>query len=234
MATLPSLHRLALMSYNWFGSLPHHEQSVVLERSTEQQLRAGERLFARGDDADGIYSVVRGVVRLSGMAPDGRETVLDFYGPGVWFGEVSALDGLPRANNADAAEPCVLRHVKSGDLEEILAQRPAFSRALHRLQSQRLRILLTALENYSTQPLEQRLASRLLMLAGQHGTTSDKGLEIGLYLPQETLAQLIGSTRQRVNQIIKEWEGLGILRQRYGRTIVADLDRLERIADAPL
>jgi CRP-like cAMP-binding protein len=53
--------------------------------------------------------------------------------------------------------------------------------------------------------LEQRLASRLLMLAGPYGVTASQGLKIELHLSQETLAQLIGATRQRVNQVLKKW-----------------------------
>jgi CRP/FNR family transcriptional regulator, cyclic AMP receptor protein len=80
-------------------------------------------------------------------------------------------------------------------MEELLAKRPEFSRALLRLQATRLRLLLVAVEGYSTQTLEHRLANRLLTLAVQFGRDTNGSVELDLHLPQEILAQLIGSTR---------------------------------------
>jgi CRP-like cAMP-binding protein len=88
-----------------------------------------------------------------------------------------------------------------------------------------------ALEHYSTQSLEQRLANRLLMLAGSFGVMSPQGLKIGLRLSQETLAQLIGATRQRVNTILKKWELDGIVEQRYGNILIRNKPRLEALAE---
>ena len=105
------------------------------------------------------------------------------------------------------------------------------SRALLRLEAQRLRILLTAIEQYSTQSLEQRLATRLLMLAASHGVPSQQGLKIDLHLSQETLAQLIGATRQRVNTILKDLERKGLVEQRYGSILIRDTAKLEALAE---
>ena len=91
-------------------------------------------------------------------------------------------------------------------------------------------MLLTAIESYSIQSLEQRLADRLLMLTVSYGVTSSQGLKIGFHLPQEILAQLIGATRQRVNQILKAWESEGIIHQQYGDVTLLDRARLENVA----
>lgn len=231
MAPLPPLHRLVTLAYTWFRDLPTDIQSEVLSRTILRELSQGERLHARGDEADGMYCVVSGAVRISGLVADGREVMLDIYGPGVWFGEVAAFDGMPRAYSADAHQATTLRQLHSVDLEDLLHRHPTLSRSLLRMEAQRLRIILAALEAYSTQPLEQRLASRLLMLAGQYGVPVARGIRIELRLSQGALAQLIGATRQRVNQILKAWEGDGILYQRYGETILTNVTKLEEIAE---
>lgn len=232
MAPLPPLHHLVTMSYAWFSELPEDIQADVLNRTVVRELVPGERLYVRGDEPDGVYCVVSGAVRISGLVSDGREIVLDIYGPGVWFGEVAPLDGMPRAHSADAYGAATLRHLLSFDLEDLLARHPILARSLLRLEAQRLRVLLAALEAYSAQPLEQRLASRLLMLAGQYGISTARGVRIELRLSQESLAQLIGATRQRVNQILKRWESDGILYQRYGETILTDVAKIEKIAES--
>jgi CRP/FNR family transcriptional regulator, cyclic AMP receptor protein len=229
VASLPPLHRIVLMSYGWFADLPKVIRDDISARGRRRELAPGQRLFTRGDESDGMYGVLAGSVRVSGISPEGRETVLDFYGPGSWFGEVSTLDGLPRAHDAEAHGSTSLLQVGPSDVEELLAAHPALSRALLRLEAQRLRILLMAVEQYSVQSLEQRLASRLLMLAGPYGVADPQGLKIELRLAQETLAQLIGSTRQRVNQILNNWAREGVVEQRYGHITLLDRGRLENM-----
>ncbi len=228
--SIPPLYRLVWMSKDWFAGLPKAVQTDMTARARRRVLTAGQRLYSRGEEPDGMFGVAEGTLRLSGITPDGQEIVLDFYGPGVWFGEVAPLDGLPRGHDVDAYGPATVLHLCAADLEELIETQPAFSRALLRLQALRLRILLVALEQYSAQSLEQRLANRLLMLAGSFGKETPQGVKIALHLPQETLAQLIGSTRQRVNQILKDWETARLVDQQYGRVTLLNQAKLEKLA----
>ena len=233
MATSPLLfemHRVAL-SDGWFAELSEPIREDILAHARKVVLVSGERLYSRDDQSSGIYVVLEGSIRVHGVNVNGRETVLDFYGPGSWIGEVETLDDLPRLLDAEAYGSTVLLHLSPKDLEALLTRHPAFSRALLRLEAQRVRLLLMALEHYSTQSLEQRLANRLLMLAGSFGVMSPQGLKIGLRLSQETLAQLIGATRQRVNTILKKWELDGIVEQRYGNILIRNKPRLEALAE---
>lgn len=224
------LWQIVLLSKGWFTSLPEAIREDVLARSRRRSLASGDRLFSRGERSDGLFCVLEGSILVKGTSKEGHETLLDFYGPGSWIGEVSALDGLPHGHDAEAHEPATLLHVGPADLEDLLAAHPALSRAVMRLEALRLRLLLAALESYSVQSMEQRLANRVLMLAVQYGASDPRGLRIELNLPQETLARLIGSTRQRVNQILKAWENAGTVDQRYGRIVVVDRGKLEGLA----
>ena len=228
---LSEKHRLALMSNGWFADLSETIREDILAHARKRALVSGERLFLRGDKPDGVYGVLQGCLCVSGINRNGRQTVLDFYGPGSWIGEVSVLEGWPRLLDAEADGSTVVLQIRPEDLETLLARHPALSRALLRLEAQRLRILLTAIEQYSTQSLEQRLATRLLMLAASHGVPSQQGLKIDLHLSQETLAQLIGATRQRVNTILKDLERKGLVEQRYGSILIRDTAKLEVLAE---
>jgi CRP/FNR family transcriptional regulator, cyclic AMP receptor protein len=95
---VPALHAVVLMTYDWFSALPEAIQADVRAHARKCVLAPGERLFSRGDKPDGMYGVLEGSVRVSGISPKGREIILDFYGPGSWFGEVSALNGLSRGH----------------------------------------------------------------------------------------------------------------------------------------
>lgn len=232
MRTTPSLSELAARLKGWFDDLSESVQQEVLARSRRVELVEGKRLYSRGDPPSGFYRVVEGCILLSGTSSDGRETVLDFYGPGSWFGEVSTFDGLHRTHDAVANGSTSLLHLGNEDLEDLLRTHAELSRALLRVEALRLRMLLMALECYSTHSLEQRLANRLLLLAVQYGVADGEGERIELHLPQEILARLIGSTRQRVNQILKHWEAERLIEQQYGRIRLANRCRLEALAQA--
>lgn len=213
----------------WFNQLPDPVKHDVLAQGTVIALKNNQRLYSRGDSPDGIYAVLEGTMRISGLSRDGHETVLDFHGPGAWFGEV-CIDGRPRSNDARAHGAATVLRIEPDNLERLLMQHAPLSRGLLTMMAQRLRVLLHSVESYSTQNMEQRLANRLLLLSGYYGVTTHEGLLIDLHLSQETLAKLIGSTRQRVNQILKLWEGAELVRQRYGRVVLTNPRRLEDIA----
>jgi CRP-like cAMP-binding protein len=231
--SLPSLYRMVFGSNAWFDGLPNDIRRDMLARMRHRILPPNQRLCDRGDPAEGCYRVLEGCVRVSGTSQEGRETVLDFYGPGIWFGDISAFDGLPRIYDINAyVEPTSLLQIATRDMEELQAAHPALTRAFLRFVALRTRILLVALESYSTQTMEQRLANRLLMLAVSFGVMTPEGLRIKLHLPQEMLARLIGTTRQRVGQIFKKWELDGLFEHQYGDILVRDRTRLEDLAEA--
>jgi hypothetical protein len=88
------LYRVLSISHGWFDTLPEYVRDDVLARARKRTLNNGQRLYSRGDDADGLYCVCKGAVRISGISGDGS----------TWFGEVSLLDGLPRVHDADWAK----------------------------------------------------------------------------------------------------------------------------------
>ena len=233
MATLPPLSqgiRDVLMSDAWFASLPESVRADMLSRAHGRVFAAGQWVFSRGDEPEGLYVVIEGIIRLSGVTREGRETILDFYGPGFWFGEISMLDGGRRMYDAVTEGHLLVLQLGAPDLEQLLEMHPAFSRALLRLEAQRLRLVLSAIESYSAQSMKQRLANRFLILAERHGTTTPRGVGFRIELSHETLARLIGTTRQRVNQILNEWKLKGLVEHHYGRIVLVDIAALKELA----
>ena len=231
MNLMPPLYQLVRMSYQWFQSLQPDVQSVIMPATIKINMSAGDKLYAKGEYSNGLFAVVSGAVRVSGVSPAGREIILDFYGPGCWFGDVSTFDDLPRVHDAEAVTASTVLVLRPAQIEVLTSTHPAVGRALLRLVALHLRILLVALEDYSLQSYEQRLAARLLMLTSGFGKKSSDGVLIDLALPQEVLAQLTGSTRQRINQILNDWRDDGIVRSNKRRILVANIAKLKELAE---
>jgi CRP/FNR family cyclic AMP-dependent transcriptional regulator len=214
----------------WFGSLPAPIQDVVLARSQVLRFGAGDRLWAHGDPSDGMYCVIEGSVRLSGTSIDGEEATLSYFAPGTWAGDVPTIDGGPRIHDAYAHEPSLVLRLAPTDMEDLIREYPLFSRSLLNLMARRSRLLLLMVRSIGTQSLEERLATRFLWLASDFGESEAGGVRIGICVTQEALAQLVGTTRQRVNQILKQWTDEGILRFHRGYISLLNPAGLEILA----
>src|SRR6202012_4397212 len=146
--------------------------------------------------------------------------------PGPWVGAIALFDGLPRTHDADAHGATTLLSVRKADFKDLLAQHVELYDALLRLNCRRLRIMFNLVEDLNTRPLSARLAKNILMLAKSYGINQGDEVRIGLQLAQEDLAQLVGASRQRVNQELKELEREGALRIEPTRIVGVSRDKL--------
>ena len=153
----------------------------------------------------------------------------------MWFGDVAMFDGDQRTHDAYAHGPTTLLCVSRTDFQKILAQHVELYEALMRLQARRIRTLFGLVEDLNTLPLRARLAKQLLHLARSYGVpclSDGSEVRIGLQLAQEELAQLLGASRQRVNQELKSMERENAIRIEPGGLVLRDRPMLMRIAEA--
>ncbi len=218
-----------LRTGRWFAGLPEALQHGLLDAAVVRALVPGERLFSRGDPPDGLYAAVDGSIRVTGVTDTGKEILLALVEPPGWFGEISVFDGSPRTHDATAQSAATVLRVPPVALEALLDAQPRAWRDLGLLLAAKLRLTFAALEDAVGLPLAVRLARRLLVTAGAHGEWSDRSRRI-VELRQEQLATMLGSSRQTVNTVLKDYEARGLLRVAYGQIEILDLEGLRRAA----
>lgn len=214
----------------WFSKLSPVLRADILARAQVRRLDDGALLTARGTAADEWCGVAKGAVRISSVSLSGKQITLTYAEPGVWFGDIALFDGLPRTHDANAHGDTTLLVVRKADFRELLARHVELYDALLRLQCRRLRLMFDAVEDLNTRPLAARLAKQLLLLARSYGVAEGGEIRIGLQLAQEDLAQLLGASRQRVNQELKGFERDGALRVEPARLVVLSREKLLAIA----
>ena len=170
-------------------------------------------------------------MRVSSVSLSGKQVTLTYVEPGVWFGDIALIDGLPRTHDANAHGATALLIVRKADFRELLARHVELYEALLQLNCRRLRVMFDTIEDLNTRPLAGRLAKQLLLLARRYGVAQGDEIRIGLQLAQEDLAQLLGASRQRVNQELKGFERAGALRVEPTRLVVLSRDKLAAVAD---
>lgn len=215
----------------WFSKLSAGLRSDILSRTRVRRLDDGTPLASRGTPAEEWCGVARGAVRVSSVALSGKQITLTYVEPGTWFGDIALFDGLPRTHDADAHGPTTLLVVSKADFHDLLSRHVELYDALLRLNCRRLRLMFDHFEDLNTRPLQARLARQILLLAKSYGVPRGEEIRIGLGLAQEDLAQLLGASRQRVNQELKQLERDGALRVEPTRLVVLSREKLLQAAE---
>jgi CRP/FNR family cyclic AMP-dependent transcriptional regulator len=171
--------------------------------------RQAEVIFTQGDACDDVLYIQQGAVKLSVLSKSGREAVVAMLGPGEFFGE-GCLAGQPiRMGSATATMDSSILLVKKARMVRLLHKQHALSdRFIAHMLARNIRIeedLIDQLFNSS----EKRLARTLLLLAryGKH----DKPARPVPPISQSTLAEMVGTTRSRVNFFMKKFQRLGFI-----------------------
>lgn len=213
----------------WFRSAPGALQAQLIEAGRVERLVAGQRLFSRGDADDGLYCVLDGLVRIGAASSTGKEALLAVIEPVNWFGEIALFDNRPRTHNAYAERDSELFHVPRAALATLLERTPAYWHAFGLLLTQKLRLAFDAIEEAALLPAAQRVARRLLLMAGGYGEPG--ALRRVLKVPQEDLAMMLALSRQTVNQVLKQFEAQGALKLGYAEIEIADVHKLSALAE---
>lgn len=227
--------RAAINAGRWFSSLSPSLKHDILRCAYVKRYKDGDLITARGEPPEEWIACAKGAVRVSSTSISGKQITLTYVEPGIWFGDVSIFDGDRRTHDAYAHGDSTILCVAKADFKKILASHVELYEALLRLHARRIRQLYGLVEDLNTLPLRARLAKQLLHLVRSYGVPSlsdGSEVRIGLHLAQEELAQLLGASRQRVNQELKSMEREDVIRIEPGGLVIRDRVALMRIIES--
>ncbi len=168
-----------------------------------------QHVFEQGDVADAVFYIQKGSVKLTVLSEQGKEAVVGILEPGQFFGE-GCLNGHPlRIATTAAMEECVITSITKEAMIAVIHDEPKFSELfMAYLLTRNSRVeedLIDQLFNSS----EKQLARLLLLLA--HFGKEGRPQPILLDMSQETLAEMIGTTRSRVSYFMNKFRKLGLI-----------------------
>jgi CRP-like cAMP-binding protein len=173
------------------------------------EFEKNENVFTQGDTADTVYYIQKGKIKLTVISEQDKEAVVGILGPGQFFGEGCMNGHALRIATTTAMEPCLITSISKQAMKTALHEQPGFSEVfVAYLLARNSRIeadLIDQLFNSS----ERRLARMLLLLSnfGQEGVPQ----QISPNISQETLAEMIGTTRSRVSHFMNKFRKLGLI-----------------------
>jgi CRP/FNR family transcriptional regulator len=216
----------ALAGTTLFGVLEPDALKQVAERTVARKYRKGSILFVQGEEGERCFAIVSGTVKLSAYHADGREAVLAVLGPGDVFGELALFDEAPRSADASALEDAELLSLDRKGLNEAIAKNPEIATALLRVLGRRLRQANEAFQDIAFFDVPGRVARRLADLADTYGVEAEEGVMIDIFLSQESLAQMVGATRESVNKALALLKRRGLVARAGKRYYISDVSRL--------
>jgi CRP-like cAMP-binding protein len=188
---------------------PHDFFAAMGRGQTISAYHPQEVIFSQGDTADSVFYIQRGKVKLSVTSESGKEAVVGVLGERHFFGEGSLISQSVRLATATALAECTLDRIPKSEMLQVLHDEAEFSDVFTaHLLTRNSRVeadLVDQLLNSS----EKRLARALLLLAnfGKEGRAEP----ITTKISQETLAEMVGTTRPRISHFMNKFRKLGFI-----------------------
>ena len=217
--SMPSLSEM-LRSAPWAQALAPERLDRIEKETLQRDCPAGSLVCRKGERVDHWIGVIEGLVKMASVSAAGRPMSFTGIGTGGWFGEGSLLKDEPRRYDIVALRASRIAYMPRATFMALLDDSVAFNRFLLIQLNERLGQFIGLVEHDRLLGPDARLARGLASLFNPHLYPGSRST---LPISQEELGQLVGLSRQRVNQSLQVLEQAGLLRVDYGAVTVLDL-----------
>jgi len=207
--------------HNWMQDLGEELLQKIQKKMTSKRYSNEEQVYGQGDEAQCLYQVKSGRVKVCNYSPSGKEMMFSVLREGDCFGEMSLIDQQSRFNHVSAMGAVELKLLPKAHFLHFYQNYPEVSQALNLMFCRRLRISFHGMEGLTLMGVRERLALTILREA-----ESDVTGVLGIDLSQEMLGKMLNATRQSVGKELKFFESKGWIQVQYGKIVVSDADAL--------
>jgi CRP-like cAMP-binding protein len=197
---------------------------------TWRSVREGEPIVTRDSDSRDVFFVVKGRCRIVNYSPSGREVAYAIAGAGEFFGEMAAIDGLPRSATVVALEDCVVGSITPQTFRDMIEQHPRVSFVI---MEKLVRIVRTSddrIMDLATLSAYQRVYSELLKLIKPDPVRTGSWLIYPLPTQAQIAAQA-STTRETVARVLSHLAGDGIAERKSKTLYVRQVERLKQLCE---
>lgn len=220
-----------LTAQSLFADCEPDELSDILLRGHHRSYKPHQELMGQGDEGDSLYIVLSGLARVSMVAANGREIILDYAEPGAVLGEIAFLDGGERTASVHAIDLVEALCLTRAAFHDIVAKHQGLEARLLRAMARRLRqnnAVIEADRAYASGPRLARFLLRLMM-ASNDGEGDGR---LKLALSQGELGNFAGMSREQINRQLSAWAESGTIALKNGRVSILDRQALMDVAEA--
>ncbi len=211
--------------------LPAAERVRIARQCLWRQFVADEQIIDRSTDSRDVCLVAQGRVRIVNFSVSGREISFDEIEAGEHFGELSALDGLPRSAAAVALTPCLVGFLTPRLFQDIAIGYPDLALMVMRRMAMIIRRSTERIMDLSTLGANNRIHAELLRLARCPGGNDGNRAEIKPFPVHGDIAARVSTTRETVARVLSDMTRSGIVERRGGSLVIRDYGRLTAMVE---
>jgi CRP/FNR family transcriptional regulator, cyclic AMP receptor protein len=194
----------------------------------EKTFKKGSIIFFEGDEGDEIFFIRSGAVNIYSF--DGvKKVILAFLQEGDYFGEMALIKpGLYRSATAETTQMTKLYTLRRGDFEKLIMENPRLAFHLLDYTMERLRRANQQIYDLTFLNVRTRIIKRLIRLGEEYGTMTQHGLQIGLKVTHQQMAEMVGAVRETVTKVLLELQEVGLISIKSKMILIPDQELLER------
>jgi CRP/FNR family cyclic AMP-dependent transcriptional regulator len=186
-----------------FKGLGVDELGWIAKRAHRRVFVAGTSIVTAEQPGEAVYVILSGTVKIHIEQSDGRDVVLSIIGAGDTLGEMSLIDSAGRSASAVTLEDSFLLWMDKSAFQQMLSDFQPVAHNLVRILSDRVRLANELIQALATLDVYGRVARQLLAFAEKYGQNNNSGtVMIPIHLTQGDIADLVGASRKRVNQVM--------------------------------
>jgi CRP-like cAMP-binding protein len=220
----------SLRAFPLFEKLTDQTVAAIGADCAVQHYAEGELIIGHTDTSFDVLLLLGGTVRVSLYSADGQRVGFHEMPKGVMFGEISALDGLPRSASVEAGEPCTIARLPRRRFIALLEENPGFAVAVACQLAGHVRRLTTRVFEFSTMAVRQRLRAELLRLAMP--TAAGAGSAIITNLPTHAeLASRISTHREAVSRELAWLDANGLIAKQGRNLLIPSVAQIRQLLD---
>ncbi|MFC1835629.1 Crp/Fnr family transcriptional regulator [Thermodesulfobacteriota bacterium] len=210
-----------------FQDLPPDRLKDLASIAVVKSVGRGETIFTEGQQAEGFYAVVSGMIKIYKVSPDGKEQILHIFGPGEPFAEVPVFEGGRFPANAMAMQKSKVCFFPRKAFVELIKRNPALSLGMMAVLSRRLRRFAALIDNLSLKEVPGRLAAHIIYLSDRAGGAHELNLDI----PKNQLAGMLGTIPETLSRILTKMIQQGLISSEGRRITILNRDGLEQLSE---
>jgi CRP/FNR family transcriptional regulator len=216
-----------------FGRLSAADRHMIAAAATVRHYARGDTIFEQESPSDGLYTIVSGRVKIFRMMPNGKDLILEVFGPGDPLGAVALYMDRPFPASAAALEDTTCVVIPRAIFFQLLETHPSLVRGLLLGLTIRLVDLTNRLAELSSGRIEGRFARLFLKFSRELGRPERGGTFVPLPLSRQELADMTGTTIETCIRIMSRWGKDEVVRTDKDGFVVLDSGLLERLALEP-
>jgi CRP-like cAMP-binding protein len=194
--------------------------------STTKTFAKKSPIYLPADTSQTVFLLVKGLAKICHLTPDGKQSILAFIEPGELFGELVIFGEGQRDEYAEAVEVTTVVRIPGQAMQDALGRSPAFTMGITKMIGLRRQRIERRLKNLLFLSNRDKLVHLLLELSEQYGRKSPNGIDLGIKLSHQDLANVIGSTRETVTVVLGELQSEGLIQVGRRRVTLVSLDNL--------